>query len=621
MRHGPMSISHFRSSSHELTCSMNVDRTRLLAPFFLIFFVAAFCSIGNAEDESYPVHPDSIVSEGVPQGEVKGPYELNSRVYRGTTRQYWVYIPKQYDPAKPACLFVVQDGLSRAQGWKLPTVMDNLIAAGDMPVTIGVFVDHGQVISDRKNTQPRFNRSFEYDSVGDQYARFLIRDLMPEVDAQYNISSDPNDRAIGGSSSGAVCAFNVAWERPDQFRRVFSSVGTFVGLRGGDELATLVRKAEPKPLRVFLQDGSNDLDIYGGDWWTANQRMLSALTYSGYEVEHVWGKGGHNSLHATAIMPDALRWLWKNHGQTIQRGEIKDPRIQILKAGSGWQKIDLGFHGVSGLAPSESGGVLTLDIPNQRMIEVDPQGSVHEVLASAHSQKITRMPPKCQIHRLPQGTIFKIASEPWKTVGSEPSLELCTRWLGDIEAVAVGHKGLFVQSPGRNVLFMSYASLEAAESAERANETKLTTPARVSRQYRQLCIHPDGSRLHGCGEPSRFIRAIDVAADNRVTSIQDYGYVHLPPKRMYSDERYMTVDTLGNLYVTTDMGVQILDPLGRVNLILEKPNRAMLSQICFSGPNSQTLYVVCGGSLFKRPLKTRGFHSWSAPIQLPRPGL
>ena len=196
-----------------------------------------------------------------------------------------------------------------------------------MPVTIGVFVMHGRVKAPSDKALDRFNRSYEYDGLGDNYARFLLEELLPEVETKtaadgrpIRLSKDGNDRAIGGSSSGAICAFTAAWERPDAFRRVFSAIGTYVGLRGGNDYPTLIRKIEPKPIRIFLQDGSNDLNIYGGDWWMANQEMERALTFAGYEVNHVWGDGGHNGKHATEIFPDAMRWLWKDWPAPVKAG-------------------------------------------------------------------------------------------------------------------------------------------------------------------------------------------------------------------------------------------------------------------------------------------------------------
>ncbi len=240
-----------------------------------------------------------------PKGEVTKYTFNSSKIFPGTTRDYWVYVPKQYDGTKPACLHVNQDGI----GFGAPAVFDRLIDAKEMPVTIGVFVRPGVVKATSPSALDRFNRSYEYDGLGDNYARFLIEELLPEVETKttadgrkIKLSTDGNDRAIAGSSSGAIAAFTVAWERPDSFRRVFSAIGTYVGLRGGNVYPTLIRKYEPKPIRVFLQDGSNDNNIYGGDWWMANQEMERALAFAGYEVNHAWGdrrpqrQGRHRSL-------------------------------------------------------------------------------------------------------------------------------------------------------------------------------------------------------------------------------------------------------------------------------------------------------------------------------------
>lgn len=260
-----------------------------LLPLALILVLSTLVLPLGARDEE-KLGPDSLPREGVPSGRIEGPFEFNhSEIFPGTHRQYWIYVPARHDPEKPACSIVVQDGLSRARNWKLPTVFDNLIHAGDMPVTIGIFVTPGLIPAASGEARGRYNRSFEYDGLGDRYARFLLEELLPEVEKKYRLSHDPNDRALAGASSGGICAFTAAWERPDAFRRVFSTIGTFVSLRGGNEYPALIRKCENRPLRIFLQDGSNDLDIYGGDWWTANLAMLSALKFSGYDVNHAWG--------------------------------------------------------------------------------------------------------------------------------------------------------------------------------------------------------------------------------------------------------------------------------------------------------------------------------------------
>ncbi|HMG35605.1 MAG TPA: alpha/beta hydrolase-fold protein, partial [Blastocatellia bacterium] len=258
---------------------MNSKRT-LLSLLFILLVVAVVLA---QTTENYPVNPDSQPQPGVPKGEVlKFTFE-NSKIFPGTWREYWVYVPAEYKPDKPACVYVNQDGIQ----YEAPTVFDNLIHKKEMPVTIGVFVMHGRVKAGDANTAlDRFNRSFEYDGLGENYVRFLLEELLPEVETKktsdgraIRLSKNGNDRAIGGASSGAICALTAAWERPLEFSRVFSSIGTYVGLRGGERYSTLVRKFEPKPIRIFLQDGSSDLNIYAGDWWMANQTLERALIF------------------------------------------------------------------------------------------------------------------------------------------------------------------------------------------------------------------------------------------------------------------------------------------------------------------------------------------------------
>ncbi len=279
----------------------------------LAFLLALALPALGADD--YQLGPDSQVQPGVPQGTVTKRSFESSQIYPGTVRDYWVYVPKQYDPAKPANLMVWQDGggFVKADGQaRVPVVFDNLIAKNELPVTIGVFVNPGTIPS-TDSEKGRSNRSFEYDSLGDTYARFLIDELLPEATKDLNITTDPKGWGIGGLSSSGICAFTVAWERPDKFQRVISHIGSFTNIRGGYVYPGLIRKskAQPKPIRVFLQDGSNDLDNLHGNWPLANQDMAAALKFAGYDHQFVFGDGGHSGKHGGAILPDTLRWLWR----------------------------------------------------------------------------------------------------------------------------------------------------------------------------------------------------------------------------------------------------------------------------------------------------------------------
>ena len=278
----------------------------------------------------------------VPKGEILKFTFNNSKIFPGTTRDCWIYVPKQYDPARPACVYVSQDGIQH----NAPAAFDQLIAKKEIPVLIGVFIRPGVVKALSDNALDRDNRSYEYDGLGNSYARFVLEDILPEVEKKttsdgraIRLSGSGNDRCIGGESSGAVCAFTAAWERPDQFSRVFSAVGTFVDIRGGNVYPTLIRKTEPKPLRVYLQDGSNDLNNNFGDWWMANQEMERAFKFAGYEVNHSWGDGGHNGKRATEVFPVAMRWLWKDWPAPVKAGAGSKQLQEILVPGEDWKPI------------------------------------------------------------------------------------------------------------------------------------------------------------------------------------------------------------------------------------------------------------------------------------------
>ncbi len=292
----------------------------------------------------YQHGPDSKPQEGVPRGRLEGPLEFRSTALAGTVRQYWIWVPAQYDAAKPACLLVFQDGQRATNpapnaSLRVPQVMENLIHKKEMPVTIGLFITPGHRAENYPTTLGQGNpnnRAQEYDSLSDAYARFLVDEMIPELKKKYAITDDPEGRVIGGTSSGAICAFTVAWQRPDQFRKVISMIGSYtsIGYRpardgqpavsGGEIYPTLIRKNPIKPMRIFYQDGSGDLSNEHGNWFLANQQMLSAMEYANataarrspdgprYDLNHVWGDGAHSDLHGGTLLPEILRWMWRD---------------------------------------------------------------------------------------------------------------------------------------------------------------------------------------------------------------------------------------------------------------------------------------------------------------------
>ena len=580
---------------------------RLSAALLVLTFSAARV----AADEPRP-GPDSKRQDGVPQGEVLQFTFDDSKIFPGTTREYWVYIPAQYKPDKPACLYVNQD---RVQ-FEAPTVFDNLIHKGEMPVTIGVFVTHGRVkAADEQAALDRFNRSYEYDGLGDNYARFLIEELLPEVETKsasdgraIRLSKDPDDRAIGGSSSGAVCAFTVAWERPDSFRRVFSAVGTYVGLRGADRYHTLIRKYEPKPIRIFLQDGHNDLNIYAGDWWMANNTMERALTFAGYDVNHVWGDGGHNGKHATAVFPDAMRWLWRDWPKPVSAGTSKNGTLSdILLPGDDWELVSEGHRFTEGPAANDAGEVLFNDVPSGKTYRIGTDGKVSEFLANSKRGDGQAFGPDGRLYAAAAETKQILA---WNTEGT--ATPIADGFRGN--DVVVAHNGnVYVTEPAWGGTGKSKVWLIRPDGEKVVVDTGL-------KFANGLTLSPDQTLLYVADSRSHWVYSFAVKPDGTLTHKQRYYWIHVPDDADDSGADGLCTDHDGRLYVATRMGVQVCDQAGRVNAILPTPN-GRVSNVCFGGENFDVLYATCGDKVYQRKLKVRGTNEWAAPHKPEKPRL
>lgn len=231
------------------------------------------------------------------------PLKFRSKVFNND-RTGWVYVPAAYRPdGPPAALMVFQDG-DAYKNEHVGTVTDNLTAAGATPVTVLLLLNPGV------NDDGSSNRSVEYDTLSDRYATFLATEAIPLVAKDYKLRTDPGSRAIGGASSGGICAFTAAWERPDLFGRVCSQIGSFTDIRGGNAYPDLVRKTPKKPIKVFLQDGINDLINKHGDWWQANEAMNAALLAQGYDVTFLRDRGFHAYWSCGVRLPEALRATW-----------------------------------------------------------------------------------------------------------------------------------------------------------------------------------------------------------------------------------------------------------------------------------------------------------------------
>lgn len=558
----------------------------------------------RAVDE-YPPHPDSIVHPGVPQGELLKFTLTGSNIFPGTTHEVTVYVPRQYDPARPACVHVGQDGVQA----NAPAVFDNLIARGELPVLIGVFVRPGVVpAAEPAAALDRFNRSFEYDGLGDAYARFLLEEVLPFVETKstadgraLRLSHAGNDRSIGGQSSGAIAAFTAAWERPDAFTRVFSAIGTYVGLRGGDRYPTLIRRTEPKPIRVFLQDGTNDHNFYAGDWWMANQAMERALAYAGYEVNHVWGEGGHNGRHATAIFPDAIRWLWKDWPQPVKAGALPSERLgPLLIPGEGWELVGEGYRLAEGAATDARGEFFFTDVPAGKSYRLDAAGKPVEFLADTGRGNGQAFGP--------DGRLYLVASGAARIVAYDANGKATTIADGfSGNDLVVAHNGnLYVTNPpAGSSNDPSKIWLVRPDGARQVVDTGL-------KYANGIALSPDQSLLYVADYRSHWVYSYIVQPDGTLAHKQRYFWLFTPDTEDQSCADGLKVDRSGHLYVATRMGVQICDQAGRVNLILPTPN-GRCTNLVFAGEKFDTLYATCNDKVYRRKLNVTGANAWDAP--------
>jgi gluconolactonase len=573
----------------------------------LFLQLAAFSQLPS---ENYPIDSASVEHPGVPKGEILKLSFDSSKIFPGTTRDYWIYIPAQYKPDHPACVYVNQDGIQ----WNAPTVFDNLIARGEMPVTIGVFISPGIIKApDPSAALNRFNRSFEYDGLGDAYARFLLEEILPEVETHHSsdgraihLSKNGNDRAIGGSSSGAVCAFTVAWERPGDFSKVFSAIGTYISLRGADRYPSLIRKFEPKPIKIFMQDGSNDLNIYAGDWWMANQTMERALIFSGYNVNHIWGEGQHNGKQGTAVFPEAMRWLWKDWPKPTTPGPTKNQMLSdILIPGEEWKLVGQHYKFTEGAAVNARGEAFYQDIPNSKTYMVDLQGNLSEMNLNAKRASGTSFGPDGRRYVIAGATNQVIA---YDADGKET---IIADSISGNDIVVANNGNIYVTSP---------------DGTEKPSKLYLIRPGKEKEVVDQglkfangLVLSPDQTQLYVTESATHWVWIYHIRADGKLEYKQHYGWllVRDTDENAWSDG--LRCDTAGRVYVTTKMGIQVMDQAGRVNAIIPVPG-GQPSNLCFAGKDFDILYLTSVDKVYCRKLRTRGANNFEKPYKpsLPR---
>ena len=514
-----------------------------------------------------PYDPATVKVEEKMRGEVLKFTLSDSQIYPGTEREILVYVPLQYAGDKPACLLVCMDGIL----YDATTVMDNLIASGEMPVTIGVFVNPG-VVYDEDGEVVRYNRCKEFDSTDDRFATFLENEVLTKVEGMQtesgkiiHLSLDANDRAITGASSGGIAAFTAAWNRPDLFSRVYTTVGTFVAMRGGHEYPAIVRKTEPKPLRIYMQDGWYDVwNPIFGEWFEYNMLMESAFNFAGYEVFHLWNRGNHSIKYGTLAFPDAMRWLWKGYPAKVQKGWSNNGMLQeILLENEDWQEVALPM-GIAGdlFAAQDSSAVFA---SLAQMYKVSSDGKVEQVGLLKAGERL-----------MGEGLIAKA------------SALYCNG-----KKVADGLAGL------QAVQALADGKYVALCTGKVQNKDNMWI---VNAGCRALAVAPD-YRFCVTGEANtHHLISTVIDKNGKMLYSEPYYYLQDLSNGTLQSAGNMAFDTKGNLYVATEMGVQVADHNGRVRAILSLP-AGRVQSLAFAG---NYLYVLCGNRLFVRKMNAEG---------------
>ena len=571
----------------------------------------------NAQSSNNPIvetkpawepHPDAVAKDGVPKGTVEQMPVFESKVFANTTRDWSVYVPAQYSKDKPAALMVFQDGegMKNPNGrWRVTTVFDNLIARGDMPPTIAVFINPGHEKSKPQEKGKHSNRSLEYDSLGDRYVRFLLEEIVPEVRKKYSISDDPEMHAIGGSSSGAICAFTAAWERTDFFRKVYSSVGSFTNLRGGDAYPSLVRKTEPKPIRVYMADTSGDVDNAFGSWPWANQQMASALKYSGYDVRFDWAEGyAHNADFGGKLFPEAMKWLWRKEVSVPvldTRGDLGGDLtlLNLLIRGESWEVAADGLGFADALCADKAGNVYFCDMKAPSVVRIGTDGTRKEICKESVSG--LEFNPD-------QSLLFACQGSKSRVISINPSS-------GEVKVVAENVKpnDLAVTSDGFILITET-----GAQQVTRINPQtgEVTAADKGIGKPNGIALSPDGGTLavsdYGGTHTWTFRVNAGGVLDAKMPTMPmrlpidpkgEFKFNEAPPYVASSKGDGMAVDKAGRFYVTSDLGVQVFDPTGRPCGVLPKPDKDQPLTTCIlAGADHSTLYIANGTKIYRRTL-------------------
>lgn len=530
----------------------------------------------------------------VPKGVIQEFTFENSAIFPGTRRKGTVFIPAQYDGSKPACVYVQQDGYNP----NVKSMLERLIAAKDMPVSIGVFIRPGEVASPMENTFVRRNRCFEYDGVGDNYVRFLTEELLPYVAKTFalNLSTNGNDRSIAGGSSGGIAAFNAAWERPDAFSRVFACSGSFVAFRGGHEFPTLVRKTEAKPIRAYLTTGTHDMVNCAGDWYLLDQEMDKALSFAGYDYFFRTIEGGHGAGW-NEFFPEAMRFLWKGWPEPVQAGPSA-PRVRdVLNTNQGWELVAQGYPGAGNPAGNSAGEVFFADTAADKICRIGLDGKVEVFIANAMQANGLTIGPKDEL--------YTVSRHSGNVMGYDRS--------GQGRVVADGIKGNHILARPDGSLYVTSTEEKAGGSGTvwLVKDGRKTLVDSGLKSATGLAYRPDQWLLSVADGHSKWVYSYQINADGSLTNKERFFWLHVADGDDDAGAESVCYAREGQMFVATRMGIQVCADDGPTQAILPLPDRSRVLGVCLGGPDLNTLFAFSGDKIWKRVVKPHAIGAFS----------
>ena len=532
-----------------------------------------------------------------PKGTVKSFTFTQSRLFPGTRRGGAVFIPAQYDPAKPACVYVRQDGYNGAE----KGMLEALIAAGDMPVTVGVFVSSGELPAPLPGTMGRRNRCFEYDAVDDTYVRFLVEELLPFVAKEFDLklSTSGNDRCIAGGSSGGISAFNAAWQRPDAFSRVYANSGSFVAFRGGHEFPTLLRKVEAKPIRAYLTTGMHDMVNCAGDWYLLDQEMDQALKFSGYDYFFRAIDGPHVAGW-NEFFPEAMRFIWKGWPKPVKAG-LSAPRVRdVILPEEGWTLAAQGFTEARSPACNARGEITFADPAADKVYRIGLDGKTSVFLTDTGRAGAVAVGPKSEVY----------------TVSEATGKVLCHDEAGKARLIVDGIPGRYVLARPDGTLFITGpgATANAGSRIWRVRNGRGTVLDTGLKRATGLAYRPDQWLLAAADGGSKWVYSYQINDDGTLAHKERYFWLHVQDWDDDAGAESVCYAQEGQLLVATRFGIQICADDGPTQVILPMPDRSRVLGVCLGGADRNTLFAFCGNKIWKRKVKIHAVGAFSPRI-------